>query len=258
MMKIISFSDLHLEFGKLFDVPDESIADVMILAGDIITFADLSPLEKIARSWRKPILYVAGNHEFYTRTPMQDDITRFKAWSANYPHLYFLQDEPVTIDGVHFFGGTMWTDFNSGNPNAMMTARQQMNDFQLIRASTDAFFHPEDSILLHNLFKTKLISWFEENKEQPRVVISHHAPVINPNTRYRTSPLQPAFNSLDMIEVIEKYQPNLWVYGHTHECDDQTLGSTRIISNQRGYPNSRMGFECEGFDPGGVLIEIAD
>ena len=172
-MKIISFSDLHLEFGKLFDVPDESIADVMILAGDIITFADLSPLEKIARSWRKPILYVAGNHEFYTRTPMQDDITRLKAWSANYPHLYFLQDEPVTIDGVHFFGGTMWTDFNSGNPNAMMTARQQMNDFQLIRASTDAFFHPEDSILLHNLFKTKLISWFEENKEQPKVVISH-------------------------------------------------------------------------------------
>jgi hypothetical protein len=69
-------------------------------------------------------------------------------------------------------------------------------------------------------------------------------------------PLQPAFNSLDMIEVIEKYQPNLWVYGHTHECDDQMLGSTRIISNQRGYPKSRIGFECEGFDPGGVLTEI--
>jgi hypothetical protein len=59
-----------------------------------------------------------------------------------------------------------------------------------------------------------------------------------------------------MIDVIEKYQPNLWVYGHTHECDDQMLALTRIISNQRGYPNFRMGFECEGFDPGGVLIEI--
>ncbi len=257
-MKIICFSDLHLEFGKPFDAPDESTADVMILSGDIITFADFSPLEEIVRSWCKPILYVAGNHEFYTRTPMQDDIARFQAWAVDYPHLHFLQDEQVTIDGVHFFGGTMWTDFNSGNPNAMMTARQQMNDFQLIRTSKDAFFRPEDSVLLHNLFKTKLISWFEENKEQPKVVISHHAPVINPNTQYRASPLQPAFNSLDMIEVIEKYQPNLWVYGHTHECDDQTLGSTRIVSNQRGYPHSRAGFECEGFDPGGVLIEITD
>ena len=59
-----------------------------------------------------------------------------------------------------------------------------------------------------------------------------------------------------MIEAIEKYQPNHWVYGHTHECDDQTLDSTRIVSNQRGYPHSRTGFECEGFDPDGVLIEI--
>ena len=79
-MKIICFSDLHLEFCKLFDAPDESTADVMILAGDIITFADFSPLEEIVRSWCKPILYVAGNHEFYTRTPMQDDIARFQAW----------------------------------------------------------------------------------------------------------------------------------------------------------------------------------
>lgn len=255
-MKIICFSDLHLEFGKPFDAPDESTADVMILAGDIITFADFSPLEEIVRLWRKPILYVAGNHEFYTRAPMQNDIARFQAWAAAYPHLHFLQDESITIDGVQFFGGTMWTDFNSGNPNAMMAARQQMNDFQLIRTSADAFFHPEDSILLHNLFKTKLISWLEENRRKTKVVISHHAPVINPNTRYRASLLQPAFNSLDMIEVIEKYQPNLWVYGHTHECDDQMLGSTRIISNQRGYPHSRTGFECDGFDPGGVLTEI--
>jgi hypothetical protein len=37
----------------------------------------------------------------------------------------------------------------------------------------------------------------------------------------------PAFNSLDMILVIEKYQPALWVYGHTHECDDQMIGKTR-------------------------------
>ncbi len=255
-MKIICFSDLHLEFGKPFDVPEESTADVMILAGDIITFADFSPLEEIVRSWRKPILYVEGNHELYTRTPMQNDIARFQAWAAAYPHLHFLQDESITIDGVQFFGGTMWTDFNSGNPNAMMAARQQMNDFQLIRTSADAFFRPEDSILLHNLFKAKLISWFEENRKKTKVVISHHAPVINPNTRYRASPLQPAFNSLDMIEVIEKYQPNLWVYGHTHECDDQMFGSTRIISNQRGYPHSRTDFECEGFDPGGVLTEI--
>ncbi len=63
----------------------------------------------------------------------------------------------------------------------------------------------------------------------PRVVISHNAPVINPKFKYKGGALTPAFNSLDMVEIIETYQPGLCVYGHTHECDDQTIGQTRII-----------------------------
>ena len=59
-----------------------------------------------------------------------------------------------------------------------------------------------------------------------------------------------------MIEVIEKHQPALWIYGQTHECDDQRIGQTRIISNQLGYPDGRGGFECEDFDRAGVPVEI--
>ena len=44
--------------------------------------------------------------------------------------------------------------------------------------------------------------------------------------------------------------------GHTHECDDQTIGKTRIISNQLGYPDNRGGFECAGFDKMGKIFEI--
>ncbi|MEQ1704624.1 MAG: hypothetical protein ABL867_01465 [Rickettsiales bacterium] len=59
-----------------------------------------------------------------------------------------------------------------------------------------------------------------------------------------------------MVPIIEKYQPALWVYGHTHECDDQMVGRTRIISNQRGYPDRTGGFECAGFDKAGLMVEI--
>ncbi len=65
-----------------------------------------------------------------------------------------------------------------------------------------------------------------------------------------------AFNSLDMVEVIERHQPTLWVYGHTHECDDQTIGQTRIISNQLGYPGNSNAFECEGFSETGFPIDV--
>jgi hypothetical protein len=65
-----------------------------------------------------------------------------------------------------------------------------------------------------------------------------------------------AFNSLDMVEVIERHQPTLWVYGHTHECDDQTIGKTRIISNQLGYPANSNAFECGDFDEAGFPIDV--
>lgn len=49
-MKIICFSDLHLEFEEPFTPPAEDIADVMILAGDVsLPFRISRPLSKSLR-----------------------------------------------------------------------------------------------------------------------------------------------------------------------------------------------------------------
>ena len=102
----------------------------------------------------------------------------------------------------------------------------------------------------------KLCDWLDKDMSGPRVVISHNAPLINPRTKYRNSPLRPAFNSLDIVAFIKERQPALWVYGHTHECDDQTMDGTRIISNQLGYPTFSGGFECRDFDPLGFPVDL--
>jgi len=234
-LKIVTYSDLHLEFGSGWTLPEKANGDVMILAGDIITLADYGPLDQILQRWKKPVLYVTGNHEYYTRSPMSHEDHKFRAWlDGSHPHVTLLLDEAVSIDGINFFGGTMWTDFDGADQLAMHTARTQMNDFRLIQNTDQTPFRPADSVALHQTFVAKLFSWFDRDLRGPRVVISHTAPVINPNTKFKGSPLWPAFNSLDMEKVIEDRQPALWVYGHTHECDDQTIGRTRIISNQLG------------------------
>ena len=256
-MRIITYSDLHLEFGSGWRLPPEANGDVMILAGDIITLRDYDPLDQLLRNWKNPVLYVPGNHEYYTRRPMNDEDNRFKAWlEDHHPHVKLLLDEEVRIGGVNFFGGTMWTDFKGGDVLAMETARSEMNDFRLIHNPNETPFTPADSVALHNRFTSKLLNWFGMNLGGPRVVISHNAPVINPNSKYKGGPLTPAFNSLDMVEIIETHQPALWVYGHTHECDDQMIGRTRIISNQLGYPGSLGGFECKDFDEAGLPVEV--
>ncbi|MBY0505489.1 MAG: metallophosphoesterase [Bryobacteraceae bacterium] len=249
-MRILTFSDLHLEFGSRFSLPPAEDGDVLILAGDIVSFENFSPFAHLLDAWPQPVLYVAGNHEYYTQRPMDEDNAKFQRWlAANYQQVTFLLDEGVRIDGVNFFGGTMWTHFDGGDRAAMAVAGQGMNDFRLIQNPGGRRFTPADSVRLHEHFVEKLLAWFGQQLDGPRVVISHHAPVLNPHTKYHRSPLRPAFNSLDMVKIMEAHQPDLWVYGHTHECDDQVVGRTRIISNQRGYLYRGQGFECQDFDP---------
>ncbi len=257
IMKLLIYSDLHLEFGADFRLPEDTDGDVLILAGDIITFGNYSPFTRLLAGWEKPVIFVTGNHEYYTQAPMAEEEEAFVVWlQSNHPQVHFLRDESLNIDGVHFFGGTMWTNFNGGNTEAMRTAQMQMNDFRLIRKADHSPFLPSDTISFHDRYVQKLLAWFDEDLAGPRVVVFHHAPVINPRTQYMGSPLVPAFNSLDMQAIIEKHQPDLWIYGHTHECDEQAIGKTRIVSNQLGYPNRRGGFECAGFDERGKEIEI--
>lgn len=257
-MKIISYSDLHLEFGTDFAPPEGSDADVMILAGDIITFQDPTPLSHLLAHWKKPVFFVAGNHEYYRSEPMRKAASQFKRWLAkHHPNVTFLQDEAVALDGVYFFGGTMWTDFAQASDRAMWEAHQGMNDYRLITISGNKPLTPRHTVRMHTAFVKKLRAWFEQELAGPRVVITHHAPVVRPKSRYAESTLRPAYRSLDMVEVIETYQPDLWVYGHTHDGDDHFNGKTRIISNQLGYPYRQGGFECTEFDPNGLLVDIA-
>ena len=49
--------------------------------------------------------------------------TAFKDWlAAELPQVIFLQNEHITIGGVSFFGGTMWTDMRGGDTAAMHQA----------------------------------------------------------------------------------------------------------------------------------------
>lgn len=255
-MKIITYSDLHLEFQHSWSLPPDIEGDILLLAGDILTFKDFTPLAPLLKGWEKPVLFVAGNHEYYTRMPMQKNEQQFKQWLAEHlPQVYFLCNEGITLEGIHFFGGTMWTDFNSGDAVAMRYAAQGMSDFRYIQDNGP--FTPEASITLHQQFCSALEQWFEQQQPGPHVVITHHAPVPNPQSKHLGSTLQPAFVASDMMHIIEQYAPDLWIYGHSHECDSQQVGKTRVLANQLGYPGRFGGYECsETFDDYGCMIEL--
>ena len=74
-----------------------------------------------------------------------------------------------------------------------------------------------------------------EQFDGPVCVATHHYPSANsvPH-RFDDDPLTPAFSSR-LEWLIEKYQPALWVHGHTHDSFDYNIGNTRVICNPAGY-----------------------
>lgn len=222
-MKILIYSDLHLEFGDNFRIPSDIDADILILAGDIITFNNFQPLYKFLKDWRKPVIFVAGNHEYYTKESMSKGEKDFYNFiKESQPNITWLRspNESIRFDDVEFFGDTMWTDFNKSDPIAMLKA-YSMNDYRMIYDI--GRLRPEHTVRKHEYFRYCLEEWLKKNEGKKRVVISHHAPVENPKSKYKGSKLTPAFVATDMLEIIEKYQPDCWVYGHCLDQESEIL-----------------------------------
>ena len=253
-MKLNILSDLHLSCG-LIAIPDTD-ADVVILAGDIAR-----PEQAIAwaSGFDKPVLYVPGNHEFYGGS-LAGTVSELKRLCAG-TQIQVLDSEAVVINGVRFLGTTLWTDFLLFGPGeertaAMAQAQDFMRDFKKIRVNDDAqpeqLFTAADSAELCQAQASWLAQQLATPYSGPTVVITHHAPSrqsIHP--RFAGSPLNACFVS-DLEHLAEAGSPQLWIHGHTHDGFDYRIGTTRVVSNPRGYASEGVN-ENLAFDSSFVL-----
>ena len=106
-MKLHILSDLHLELTPF--EPPATAADVVVLAGDIDV--GWRGLDWAATAFAgKPVLYVAGNHEYYRRGIAEVD-SALKAEAATSANVQVLQGDEIVLGDIRFLGTTLWTDF---------------------------------------------------------------------------------------------------------------------------------------------------
>ncbi len=235
-MKIQLLSDLHNEFYRTEQPPliDETMADVVVLVGDIgVGIEGLCWAESEGGRLAKPILYVAGNHEFYHHDIALLD--EMRGFSADCKWLRFLENDELVIDGVRFLDCTLWTDYKiAGDPViSMMEVQQNLSDHHVI-SNGDRLFLPEDALRRHQ----HSIAWLKNCLSKPfigkTVVITHHAPhEVCKHPMFPINTIAAAFIS-DLSELVAL--ADIWCFGHTHSNLDVSVGECRIIANQRGYP----------------------
>lgn len=241
-MKIKVWSDLHLEFrDHQFDHihiehPDDK-ETTLLLAGDIGLGMGARPFVEEMCKHFKHVLLICGNHEYYHQpdfNKVNEDWQKYELEEAP-KNFNFLYNDWRLLDGVRFLGGSMWTDFNDGDPISMGAAHRIMNDYADIKCGGMPIT-PHFTMREHDRFMDFLIAKFDEPFDGPTVVMSHHSPGNELKRRgHRGDRIGSAYFA-DIEEVIGNHNKvKLWVHGHTHRNWDYMINETRVICNPYGY-----------------------
>ena len=260
-MRLHILSDLHLTSDG-YSIPDDVQFDVLIAAGDVSNYGPdaVRWLAHQEINQGKPVLYVPGNHEFYSR-PMPATYQGMAAAAEN-THVRLLDRTEIVIDGVRFLGCTLWTDFNleidgrRDKARGMLESGMHVTDFKRIMPTDNdlVFLKPQDTVVFHE----RDLAWLHQRLETPfggkTVVITHHAPA--------RGSLAPQWASDWCSTAFVSQLPralfslaSLWVHGHTHTAFDYDLAGCRVICNPRGYWRAFGISEQTGFNPW-LVVEV--
>ncbi|WP_159011787.1 metallophosphoesterase [Bradyrhizobium sp. S69] len=233
--------------------------DVLLCCGDVRAPGHKS-IEWLASVCpHKPVLYVPGNHDFYsffsktepslkTTYLRERDAMRRRAEELG---IHYLDNDSIVLeDCTRVLGTTMWTDMmlRPGYQmfgDAVRTAAKQMNDYRCIKTGEGRSrdnFQPRDSIAAH----VEARRWLQEqlaieHPEGDTIVMSHMAPHPNSLLHGRVvDPLDCCYAS-DLTPILTAdTAPTHWFHGHIHSSRDYVIGNTHVVCNPRGYPTSSL------------------
>ena len=239
-------SDLHLEFPEnrewLKKNPIPAIKPLLWLGGDIVPFAQMHQVpwfwEDISRKF-EAVYWLPGNHEYYYGNAAEALGPRLEEL---FPRVFLVNQASFSSHGVHFIAATLWTSIS---PHNKRKVESRLSDFKLIRYGKNAF-QVEQMHALHQSDSHFLLKEGAQRSAQPRIYLSHHAPLpsLLP-TSTASGPMQQALCA-DLGNLLATFNPGLWLYGHTHIPMPKTSHQNlQFFHNQLGYLRHGQG---QGFD----------
>lgn len=260
-MRIHLISDLHLEGRDA--VPADVDADITCICGDIGYWVgrQSARVATFLRAIQRPVYLVLGNHDFYYTTNRPAHMRTgldmcFAEVLTQCPNATLLHNSWTRVpaeggaDSVLLFGSPLWTGLTT-DAAIRKAVSGGITDFRHnLQMAGYRSWTLDDHVAAHEASEKSMRAWFECSRGAKRVVMTHWLPserCVAP--RWRGHPLN-AYFVAQMDEMIEREQPDLWMFGHTHDHVDVRIGRTRLVANPRGYAG-----EDSRFDPG-LVIEV--
>ena len=273
-IRIGLMADIHLEFEAMPrqaankhqtqygpEIEQLRSADLVLIAGDTASHPNnvARYVENLASELGSvPIAFIIGNHEAYGGVDLLRIFAFLRDRFANHPSVHFLEaadpacsaSVKLTIKGRQLLvlGSCLWTDFNLFGKSSATLAKEYcralINDFRgYCKISEGQHLQTSDTANLHSAALGRMTKIAASNLARKRrsqvkaelLILSHMAPSMRSISENFKNDLTSAYFASDLEAWIAKYQPSLWVHGHTHIPCNYTIGNTRIFCHPRGY-----------------------
>ncbi|HEY9044726.1 MAG TPA: metallophosphoesterase [Ohtaekwangia sp.] len=251
-MTIQHCSDLHIEFRDnaryLQEHPLQTGSDVLLLAGDIVPFAEMKKHKTFfdfLSDHYHTTYWLPGNHEYYGSDLAERSGCIHEKIRDN---IFLVNNLAIEHESVRFIFSTLWSHISPVNQREI---QRGMFDFHTIQYRSQPFtaHHYNEQ---HQHCRQFLTETLQQSAAGKTVVITHHIPTfLHYPERYRESILNEAF-ATELFELIENSHADYWIYGHHHQpVPAFKIGDTSLITNQLGYVKRK---EHLAFNAGATLI----
>lgn len=221
-------------------------SNTLLISGDLSHYNNLSlQAFEILKSFYKDIVFIHGNHDLYLPelfNKVVDEqygnnsfnrLNELITLSKKIPNVHYLNGDIINIDGIKILGSCFWYDYSYGEkyfqkPKFYFDRLwESWSDNRFSRNKGERF----DCLTYFEsqLEKLKVIN------EEVDVVMSHMLPLNELVENKFAFDETTAFFVFDGREIIRKFKPKVWVFGHTHSPFDNIIGNTRFINNALGY-----------------------
>lgn len=249
-MKVCYMSDLHLEFLTENEIDALAIqvaensnnAEILSLGGDITNFDNIPKLIRFLSTVSDSyltVLYVLGNHEFYSIEYIEDFLkipSIYEAELSIFRNLFVLDSEVIEINGKTIAGSTLW--FNINHPVVMMNPKLT-NDVEHIPGGLELIGAKFDEA-------TDFIVDLCESDSAVDLFISHYGitPKVNPKFE---GDLANVFFYRDLTPYLHLLNVERFIFGHQHSNHEYYVstkaGVALVDSNCKGYRPERFNFD---------------
>ena len=235
MVTVQIASDLHIEY-KSNNIPNPldfitPSADILILAGDIGSLYKIQQLTEFLKklcSFFQLVLYVPGNHEWYTVTGYEHLSwetleKRMRVIEKVIPNLKILNCSSVLINNICFAGCTLWSNPEGQIPSFIV----RIND---VRTKEYREKHEKELEYL------KKMMGFCKKNDHKLIIITHYPPTkkVLENACERKKKFQSIY-ATDLDYLLDVNFVQTWICGHVHKNFDFVSDKgCRLVGNQKG------------------------